>query len=306
MPAIVPSPSKRTNSWLRTTAPPVVNRNSLKRACAPIAAISVETCSAPRALAGDLDVIDMRLVADHQLERGVDLIVRAAPGLRGSRPASRARPRSTTTSERANTDAGSLAGVDEDEMDRPRERGPGRDVDHRAVAHEGGVERDRRHRRSARPCRDAARRARSPAASACAIERMVRPGSSCGQIGQFRHERAVDEHDAARTRSPASSAPASFARAFAAASGAPASGLASRISARRSVYFHSSTRRCGRPSRSKRRNAASRRSATAPRPAAAPCAAAKLSASAVSAAVLIGRISACHVRLTPPRPGYCA
>ena len=45
--AIVPSPAKRTNSWLRTTAAPVVNRNSLKRACAPIAAISVETCKVP-------------------------------------------------------------------------------------------------------------------------------------------------------------------------------------------------------------------------------------------------------------------
>ena len=47
---------------------------------------------------------------------------------------------------------------------------------------------------------------------------------------------------------------------------APASGLASRISARRSVYFHSSTRRCGRPSASKRPNAASRSATTLPSP----------------------------------------
>ena len=43
MPASVPSPSKRTNSWLRTTAPPMVKAKSLKRARAPIAAISDET-----------------------------------------------------------------------------------------------------------------------------------------------------------------------------------------------------------------------------------------------------------------------
>ncbi len=47
MPATVPSPLKWTNSWLRTTAAAVVNRNSLKRACAPIAAIRLETCSEP-------------------------------------------------------------------------------------------------------------------------------------------------------------------------------------------------------------------------------------------------------------------
>ena len=55
---------------------------------------------------------------------------------------------------------------------------------------------------------------------------------------------------------------------------ARASGLASRISARRSVYFHSSTRRCGRPGVSKRSNAASR-SARPRRPAACAFAAAK-------------------------------
>src|SRR5262249_19793910 len=51
-------------------------------------------------------------------------------------------------------------------------------------------------------------------------------------------------------------------------------------------------RRCGRPSLSKRRNASSRSAATAPAPGSAPLAAAKFAASAVSAAVLIGWISA--------------
>ena len=37
------------------------------------------------ALARDLDVIDLRLIADHELKRGVDLIVRSDRGPRGSR-----------------------------------------------------------------------------------------------------------------------------------------------------------------------------------------------------------------------------
>src|SRR3954451_8355354 len=89
----------------------------------------------------------------------------------------------------------------------------------------------------------------------------------------------------------ASMAPADLASALAAASGTPASGLASRISARRSVYFHSSNRRCGSPSLSQRRDASSRNAATAGAPGSARFAMAKFVASAVSAAVLIGRTS---------------
>ena len=77
---------------------------------------------------------------------------------------------------------------------------------------------------------------------------------------------------------------------------APASGFASRISARRSVYFHSSTRRCGSPAASNRLNADSRAAAA---PGSFPFAVANATLSAVSAAVLIGRISAF---MTPSLP----
>src|SRR3981189_155565 len=90
----------------------------------------------------------------------------------------------------------------------------------------------------------------------------------------------------------ASMPPAVSARAFAAASGTPASGLASRITARRSVFFPSSPRRCGSPSFSNRLKASSRSAATAPAPGSARLTAAKFAASAVSATVLIGRTSA--------------
>src|SRR4051812_1589423 len=128
----------------------------------------------------------------------------------------------------------------------------------------------------------------SPEASACASERMLKPGSRSA-----RSDSSATKAPSAKTmRRPsieASSAPACAERVFAAASGAPASGLASRMSARRSVYFHSSTRRCGSPAASKRLNAASRRPAA---PGSAGRAFAKVTARAVSAAVFIGRISA--------------
>src|SRR5262245_50781048 len=131
----------------------------------------------------------------------------------------------------------------------------------------------------------------SPAASACAIERMVRPASSAARSDSS-GTKAPSTSTMRRPSIEASASPALRARAFAAASGAAASGNASRISARRSVYFQSSIRRCGRPPRSKCSNACSRSDATSPAPGSAPFALAKLADSAVSAAVLIGWISA--------------
>ena len=75
----------------------------------------------------------------------------------------------------------------------------------------------------------------------------------------------------AKNPTPATTSPARRAASFAASSGGGASGLASRISVRRSVYFHSSIRRCGRPRCSNCRNASCARLRSAGRPAAAPC-----------------------------------
>ncbi len=131
----------------------------------------------------------------------------------------------------------------------------------------------------------------SPAASASPIERMLNPASRPAR-SESSGAKAPSMKTMRRPSIEASAAPALLARALAAASGAPASGLASRISARRSVYFHSSTRRCGRPLVLNCRKASARSVASAPAPGSRPLAAAKLSASAVSAAVLIGRTSA--------------
>src|SRR5216684_2191189 len=131
----------------------------------------------------------------------------------------------------------------------------------------------------------------SPAANVSASERMVRPASRSAR-SESSGTNAPSTNMRRRASIQASAAAALAARALAAASGAPASGFASRMSSRRSVYFQSSMRRCGRPSVSKRRNASSRSAATEAAPGSARLATAKVSASAVSAAVLIGPISA--------------
>ena len=74
-----------------------------------------------RALAGDLDVIDMGLVADLELERRVHLVL---AGIRAVVAFDQHRARALLDDdERADEDRGRLlAGIDEDEMDRPRQR----------------------------------------------------------------------------------------------------------------------------------------------------------------------------------------
>ena len=71
------------------------------RRCAPTVASRLATCKAARLR--DLDVIDLRLVADHQLERGIDLVV-APPALVALDDAWPARPSPPRPSERTNAD----------------------------------------------------------------------------------------------------------------------------------------------------------------------------------------------------------
>ena len=192
------------------------------------------------------------------LERGVDLIVARPQRPRGSRPASRGAPFSTTTSERVNSAAGlSPVAANTRWIGRSIDA-PAGNADHRAVAHEGGVERDSRVvglHDSAEPLGD----------GLVALGEHVGHGAKSSgrpRASQDRTAPARMRHRRTRgggIRPSPSERPASFARAFAAASGGGASGLASRISARRSVYFHSSTRRCGSPVRANCANAASRK-----------------------------------------------
>ena len=149
-----------------------------------------------RALAGDLDVIDMRRVADLELERRIHLVL---AGIGADMAFHQHRACALLDhDERADEDRGRLlAGIDEDEMDRPRERDSLRDMDHRAVTHERGIERDRhivgRHQLAqmgdelliagGEPLRHRADR---------------EAGFQVGEIGELRHEGAVDEDDRAR------------------------------------------------------------------------------------------------------------
>src|SRR5665647_1675819 len=129
----------------------------------------------------------------------------------------------------------------------------------------------------------------SPFARASAIEPMLRPVS--GERSESSGTKAPSTITSRRQSRPANICPADLACCLAAASGGGASGYDSRISARRSVYFQASTRRCGRPPASKRLNASSRSAATAPLLGNVPRAPANESASACSAGVLMARTS---------------
>ena len=148
--------------------------------------------------------------------------------------------------ERVNIDAGARR-RDVDDMDRLRQRG--------AV----GDRRSRRRRspspRSARPSASAVvglqadRLQRRSCVQRLAQRPDAQPRLERREVGQFG---ANTPSTSTSLRAPAIACAftASAARFSAAASGAGASGSTSRISARRSVYFHSSIRRCGRPRRS--------------------------------------------------------
>ena len=146
------------------------------------------------ALAGDLDVVDMGFVADHDLERGVDLVVAA----RGPLVAlDQHRPRALADhGQRAHEHRGrGAAGIEEHEMQRPRQRRARGNLDHDAVAHERGVECDRdvigRYDPPELP-NDRRVAGRQRLRHRADGETRLDPR----EVGQFRHEGAVDQHDA--------------------------------------------------------------------------------------------------------------
>ena len=184
--ATVPSPPKRRNSWLRTTAPPVREEEGVEARMRADVGHQRRQVQRLVALARDLDVIDMRLVGDRQLQRGIGLIV-AAVGALVALDQHRARAL-LDHDQRAGEQRGRLvAGRGEHEMDRPLDRGAGRDMDHDAVAHEGGVERDRRIVGLDHLADPVDQRIASPRAPAPSGGWSVRL-SSVGEIGQLRHE----------------------------------------------------------------------------------------------------------------------
>ncbi len=197
------------------------------------------------ALAGDLDMIDMGLVADLDFERGIDLVVAARHALVAL---DQHRPRALADDgERAGEHRGRrAAGIEEHEMQRPRQRRARGHLDDDAVTHERGVERDRDivgRNDPAQPLGD--RRVAGRQRLRHRADGETRLRARRGRTVPARRRRRPARCAGLRRRR--SAAPAFLARALAAASGGAASGFASRISARRSVYFHSSTRRCGRP-----------------------------------------------------------
>ena len=127
-------------------------------------------------------------------------------------------PFSMTTSERVKTAAGASPALTKTRWIGRASAAPCADPDHRAVAHEGGVERDRdvvgRHELAEHGVDRG-----SPAASACAIERdaEARPRGRRDRTAPARRRRRRRRCGGPRSRR--SAAPASRARALAAASG---------------------------------------------------------------------------------------
>ena len=89
----------------------------------------------------DLDVIDMGLVADKDLERGIDLVI-AAGGAFMALDQHNAGAL-LYHHQRAHEGRGRLCRGDEEEMNRPLDGRAGGNADHRAIAHQRGIERDR-------------------------------------------------------------------------------------------------------------------------------------------------------------------
>ena len=147
------------------------------------------------ALADDLDVIDMGLVADKDLERGIDLIIAAG------RPLVALDQHGAGAlfhhHQRAHEGRGRLGRGDEEQMDRPLDGRAGGDADHRAVAHQRGIERDR-----GIACRREL--AEMGSERRIAIGQRVgeradrKPRLQAGNVGQFGHESAIDKHQPAR------------------------------------------------------------------------------------------------------------
>ena len=144
------------------------------------------------ALARDLDVIDMRVVGDGKLQRGVRLIVAA---VRAFVALDDHRARALLDhDERAGEQRGRLvAGRGEHQMDRPLDRGAGRHMDHDAVAHEGGVERDR-HVVGREHLAEILRRQRIVLRQRLRHRADREAGLERREIGQFGRKHAVDEH----------------------------------------------------------------------------------------------------------------
>ncbi len=143
--------------------------------------------------AGDLDVVDMGVVADHQLERGVDLVACGRVVAFDQHDAGALLDHHQRAGEHRSRP---VAGRGEHQMDRPLDRRALGDVDQRAIAHQRGVERDH-----------ALLLGGHDLAEISGGERIAR-GQRLGhgpdgqslreivEVGQIRRKHAVDEHDA--------------------------------------------------------------------------------------------------------------
>ena len=176
---------------MRITAPPAVKVNVVEPRPRPDRRRKRRDMQRVGALADDLDVIDMGLIADEHFERSVGLIAAAGRPLvafdqHHARALADRHQRTGETRRR-------LFRRGEHEMQRPLDGRAGAHADDGAVAHQRGVERDRNVARGRELAemphqlvvvlgeRGGERSERKPVFQRC-------------RVGQFRHERAVDKN----------------------------------------------------------------------------------------------------------------
>ena len=193
------------------------------------------------------DMIEPRVVADRNDQRIVGLIDRRALGRDiafHQRRAGRLAELQQRTGEHRRRRA--TAG-DMNHMQRLGQHHAVGDLDHHAVGHHRRIQRNHR---IGIVGREQLRLQRGVALLQHFAQRADgKAFLRVGKVGQFWREHAIDQHQLAHAVDGVQLQRVAG-LVSAAASGAAASGSTSRISTRRSVYFQSSMRRCGRPARS--------------------------------------------------------
>ncbi len=147
------------------------------------------------ALGDDLDVIDMSAVAGEQFERGIDLIV--AAGRAFVTLDQHGASAGLDDEQRAHETRGGLFRRHEDKMQRPRDGRACGNADHRAIAHQCGIERNG-NITARRELAEMAHDERIAADERIGKRADAQPVFELCSVGQFRDKGAVDKNQPPR------------------------------------------------------------------------------------------------------------
>ncbi len=248
-------PAKRAKIWAREMPPPSAALKVCRTAFVPMVATTVERLSASTGSSCRRMWSTCGAVTDGEDRHDVGLVGGDLSGLDAFDDGHLGAGLDDDHVAHRGRDGGRAVGHVGD-LDRAIEIRAGGHADHHAVRHEGRVQLDGEIGVGGR---QGFQSPASPAASASASGRNREPRRQIAEFGNLGHERPLAT-TRRRAPSPGTAGASAFTRAT---SAGPAAGAMARTLERRSVYFHSSTRRCGRPTAVKRVQAASRAARTA-------------------------------------------